>query len=292
MQLRQITYFLRICDTLNFTRAAELCSVSQPSLSSAINKLEEELGGKLFHRKERSIQLTPLGHAMRTELGRVEHAKHAALTAAKSITNDQSDVINLGLMCTLSPQNLLEALASFGASEFGNSELLVHDIPEANWHELLITEAIDCVIVAHTESLPTTFESRSLNTEKMVLGLPANHPLTETTEVFLDQLQEYRYVDRLRCEFRDMFFKDMAEKAIDINVTMRSEREDLVQKSISAGVGISMMPESAILDSGLEYREIKDLNIERQISFVSKKVLPVKNSVKLLIEHLVRAYSV
>lgn len=291
MQLRQITYFLRACDTLNFTRAAEICSVSQPSLSASINKLEEELGGKLFLRKERTIQLTQLGHAMRTELGRVEQAKHAALSAAKSITSAQIDVINLGLMCTLSPQNLLTALAGFGASEHGHTELLIHDIPETNWQELLITEAIDCVIVAHTEALPDTFVSRSLNKEKMVLGLPDNHPFIEASEVHLDQLQYYRYVDRLRCEFREMFFTSLAEKDIVINVAMRSEREDLVQKSIAAGVGMSVMPESTALESGLRYREIESLSIERHISFVSKKDLPVRESIKQFVEHLILAYS-
>lgn len=64
MELNQIRYMLALCDELNFTRAAERCGVSQPSLTNGIRSLEEALGGALFERKP-SVRLLPLGVAMR-----------------------------------------------------------------------------------------------------------------------------------------------------------------------------------------------------------------------------------
>jgi len=63
--MHQIRYFLAVCETLNFTRAAEACNVSQPSLTRAIKGLEDELGGPLFRRERNNTHLTGLGETTR-----------------------------------------------------------------------------------------------------------------------------------------------------------------------------------------------------------------------------------
>src|SRR5262245_34020068 len=70
MEIRQITYFLTLCEELHFTRAARRCGVSQPSLTNGIRLLEREFGAPLFHRKPRP-RLTELGAAVRPDLERV-----------------------------------------------------------------------------------------------------------------------------------------------------------------------------------------------------------------------------
>jgi LysR family transcriptional regulator, hydrogen peroxide-inducible genes activator len=76
MDMRQIAYFLAVCEELNFTRAARRCNVAQPSLSAAIQRLEKELGGQLFVRSVTGVQLTRLGHAARPQFEKiVEHTE-------------------------------------------------------------------------------------------------------------------------------------------------------------------------------------------------------------------------
>ena len=69
MEIRQITYFLALCEELHFTRAARRCGVTQPSLTNGIRLLERDFGAPLFHRKPRP-RLTELGVAVRPELER------------------------------------------------------------------------------------------------------------------------------------------------------------------------------------------------------------------------------
>src|SRR6185312_15395800 len=69
MEFNQVRYFLTLANTLNFTRAAESCNVTQPALTRAIQKLEDELGGLLFYREHNLTQLTELGQLMRPVLG-------------------------------------------------------------------------------------------------------------------------------------------------------------------------------------------------------------------------------
>jgi DNA-binding transcriptional LysR family regulator len=61
MEMHQVRYFLAVCESLNFTRAAEHCGASQPSLTRAVQKLEDELGGPLIRRERHLTHLTDLG---------------------------------------------------------------------------------------------------------------------------------------------------------------------------------------------------------------------------------------
>jgi DNA-binding transcriptional LysR family regulator len=71
MEMHEIKYFLAACRTLNFHRAAELSHVSQPALTRAVQKLEAELGGHLFHRERNQIRVTDFGRLMRSHLEQV-----------------------------------------------------------------------------------------------------------------------------------------------------------------------------------------------------------------------------
>ena len=84
VEMQQIRYFLAVCETLNFTRAAEACNVSQPSLTRAIKALEEELGGPLFRRERNNTHLTGLGDMMRPHLSQVLVETEAAKDRARS----------------------------------------------------------------------------------------------------------------------------------------------------------------------------------------------------------------
>ena len=68
MEMQQIRYFLAVCDQGSITHAAQLTYVSQPSLTQAIKKLEDEMGGVLFTRTRSGCQLTPLGRMVESKL--------------------------------------------------------------------------------------------------------------------------------------------------------------------------------------------------------------------------------
>jgi molybdenum-dependent DNA-binding transcriptional regulator ModE len=93
MEMHQVRYFLALCEERNFTRAAKRCGVSQPSLTNAIKRLEETLGGPLFHRNRRNIELTELGQVVKPCLKQLNQSayetkrKAAKVLSAPSITH-------------------------------------------------------------------------------------------------------------------------------------------------------------------------------------------------------------
>src|SRR3712207_1377866 len=101
MEIHEIRYFLAVCRTLNFTRAAEQCNVSQPALTRAIQKLEGELGGLLFSRERASTHLTELGRLMQPHLEEVLARTAAAREQAGRFLRLESAHLRLGVMCTI-----------------------------------------------------------------------------------------------------------------------------------------------------------------------------------------------
>jgi len=86
MQLRQIRYFLLLCEELSFTRAARRCNIAQPSLTKAVRSLERELGGPLFQRRPRTA-LSDLGHAVRPYLEQMVWANDKACQTAREFAD-------------------------------------------------------------------------------------------------------------------------------------------------------------------------------------------------------------
>jgi DNA-binding transcriptional LysR family regulator len=95
MKMQHVRYFLGLCEERNFTRAAKRCGVSQPSLTNAIKRLEEELGGSLFDRDRVNTRLTDLGILMRPEFVQIDRSateakrKAGKFLAARSIKSSQ-----------------------------------------------------------------------------------------------------------------------------------------------------------------------------------------------------------
>jgi transposase-like protein len=93
METNQVRYFLALCEEQSFTRAAKRCGVSQPSVSNAIKRLEEELGGDLFHRTKNGVKLSPRGVAIRPYLDQInECAEDARRRAAYISTADMISI--------------------------------------------------------------------------------------------------------------------------------------------------------------------------------------------------------
>ena len=101
MEMHQIRYFLSVAEMLNFTRAAENCHVSQPSLTRAIKKLEDELGGELFRRERARTHMTELGRTMLPLLKQSLDCAIAAKAEAERYGRGESTPLRLGLSRTV-----------------------------------------------------------------------------------------------------------------------------------------------------------------------------------------------
>ena len=115
MEMQHVRYFVALAGTLNFTRAAEQCNVSQPALTRAIQQLEHELGGPLFHRERGNTHLSELGRMMLPYLQTVEESCRAARDQAQAVKKLERATLTIGTMCTIGPQLVSQLLVRFRA---------------------------------------------------------------------------------------------------------------------------------------------------------------------------------
>src|SRR3954466_1054822 len=111
MEMHQVRYFLATVSELNFTKAADKCNVTQPSLTRAIKQLEDELGGDLFRRERPQAQLTELGHRMLPPLKQCYESAMAARSMASAMKSGEVASLRLALSHTIDLKLLLPYLS-------------------------------------------------------------------------------------------------------------------------------------------------------------------------------------
>ena len=113
MEMQQVRYFVALADTLNFTRAAEKCNVSQPALTRAIQQLEGEVGGLLLRRERTTTHLTDLGRLMRPYLEQILRQAEEAKQQAKGFLKLDRAELRLGVLNSIGPLNFTSFLGGF-----------------------------------------------------------------------------------------------------------------------------------------------------------------------------------
>ena len=113
MDTHHIRYCLAVCETRNFTRAAEQCNVTQPALSRAIQQLEDEMGGLLFRRERNLTHLTDLGALLRPRFQLIlEGLTDVRQEATRFLCLEDAN-LKVGVMCTIGPRRFTGLLADF-----------------------------------------------------------------------------------------------------------------------------------------------------------------------------------
>jgi DNA-binding transcriptional LysR family regulator len=268
MEMHQVRYFLAAAKALSFTRAAELCHVSQPALTTAIKKLEAQLGSPLFHREGRQVALTEFGRRMQPHLSHIVEQAKAAEIVAKDFRLLNQVPIRLGVMSTIGPMRLAALLAAFEQQSPG-VEIAVRDgAPEALAAQLNADE-LDMAILNPLDGLGENYRTVPLYTERYEVLLPPGHPLCERNALALRDLSEQPYVDRLSCEMREMVMGVCADMGVKLYARFRSEREDWVQAMVMAKIGFAFMPEYSVTHPDCVRRPLVDPAVKRTISLIT-----------------------
>lgn len=265
VDFNQIRYFLALADTLNFTRAAERCHVTQPALTQGIKRLEDELGGKLVLRDGRYTELTELGRSLRAHFEHIDRTRHLVRATAKAVLAGDIAELNIGVMCTIGPRILTGMLDGFQMNHPMTS-IILHDVTPPAIVELLLTGAVDAIFCAtHGKENDPRLRYIDLFEEQMVVAFPHQHALARFEQVPLQEVVKHRYVERLHCEFRQDTYSFSREHNLELDIVFRSEREDWIQSLIRDGIGVSLIPRYSLLQPELDHRPIINPHITRKV---------------------------
>ena len=142
MELNQIRYFLNLADTLNFTEAAMRSGVSQPTLTRAIQRLEQELGGTLVYRDGKDSRLTALGRDIRSEFAAIADSEQRVRAISLNRVRGRREVLTLGIVNTIAPA-LVTGFVSHALRQMPALELVLRPITRDEGLERLLGGQID-----------------------------------------------------------------------------------------------------------------------------------------------------
>ena len=268
MEMHQVRYFLAAAQALSFTRAAELCNVSQPALTTAMKKLETELGSQLFHRDGRRVILTEFGKMMQPHLAEIANQSEVAQDVAKNFRLLNQVPVRLGVMATIGPMLISRFLTAFETT-YGGIEVEVHEDRIRQLIDRLDAGEFDLCILNPLDGLGDGFRIEALYSERYFVLLPSEHELRQKNAISLSDLSGQPYVDRLSCEMREKAMAICQSSGVKLYARFRSEREDWIQAMVIAGLGVALMPEHSITNANAIRRPLVDPEITPTIAVVS-----------------------
>ena len=276
MEMHQLRYVVAVARTGNFSRAAEQCHVSQPSLSQQIQKLEAELGGRLFDRMKREAKPTPQGEAFLRHAVRVLEEVDAARREAKDATDLLSGTVAIGVLPTIAPYLLPGVMSGF-TENFPGVEVIIQEDTTAHLIKLLLAYEIDFALASQPIQDPR-LEVRELFAEELLLALPPGHPLTRKRTVCVADLEKERFIvmKEGHC-LGDQVLQFCTRRDLRANISFRSTQLETIQSLVRAGFGVSFVPAMATQskrDDLPEYRSLQNPRPQRKIVAVWPRQRP------------------
>jgi LysR family hydrogen peroxide-inducible transcriptional activator len=275
MTLTELKYIVAVARERHFGKAADACFVSQPTLSVAVKKLEQELDVKLFERSANEVNVTPLGEEIvRQAQSVLEQAAHIK-DIAKRGKDPLAGALKLGVIYTIAPY-LLPDLVRQVITRTPQMPLMLQENFTVKLLEMLRTGEIDCAILA--EPFPDAgLAVAPLYDEPFFAAVPSSHPLAKQDHVTAQELKNETMLllGNGHC-FRDHVlevcpeFARFSSDTEGIRKSFEGSSLETIQHMVAAGMGITLVPRLSVPALALQAPKRRDAKL-----FV--KYLPVQD---------------
>lgn len=245
MNLRALRYFITLADTRHFSKAAAACFVSQPTLSTQIRKLEEELGVQLVERAPRRVMLTPIGEDIASRARNVLRDIDELRMLCKRSRDPAAGTLRIGIFPTLAPY-LLPHVITAVRQQFPQLNLQLFEEKTDDVLCMLRQGQIDAGLLA----LPIdddSLQAYELFEEPFVLAMPDDHELIGKKQITLDDLHNHELLlledgHCLRDQALEVCKRVGAHERVDFHATSM----ETLRQMVAMGAGMTLMPTLAI----------------------------------------------
>lgn len=280
---------LKVTETLNFTKAAEQLSLTQPAVSHHIIKLEEELGYKIFIRKSGKLKLTSEGEIVIMYAKRIK-SLYDKMQQSLSDENSKFTKLTVGITHTAESNYIAEVLAKYSSQNKGVTITIISEASKILYNMLLNYE-IDLAIVEDTMKSPN-INSLLLDTDYLVLVVSNNNHLTQKKIVTLNDLKKENMILRLPDSGTSNLFIAHLESlnmSIDeFNVILEVDNIATIKDLIRRDFGVSILARSACLNEirkgKITVLPIENLSMPRQINILYHKDFKHTDTLKSIVQ--------
>jgi LysR family hydrogen peroxide-inducible transcriptional activator len=257
MTLTELKYIVAVAREKHFGKAAEACFVSQPTLSVAIKKLEDELEVKLFERSANEVSVTPLGEEIVRQAQSVLEQAAAIKEIARRGKDPLAGPLKLGIIYTIGPY-LLPDLVRQAIDRTPQMPLMLHENFTVKLLEMLRTGEIDCAVMA--EPFPDTgLALAPLYDEPFLAAVPSSHRFASRETITAEELKSETMLllGTGHC-FRDHVlevcpeFARFSSDAEGIRKSFEGSSLETIKHMVAAGMGITLVPRLSVPKEALE----------------------------------------
>lgn len=272
MDLKHLKYFVHVFEQKSFSAAAKVCFIAQPSISSAVSQLEQEINQTLFVRHARGVSPTSHGNKL--------------YPLAKQLLG-QADAIKLSFT-TVNTKRKFNLGVTKGLGVKRMSALLKDFISKENSIELALVpqhEQCDARIIIK-EELNDGEQYLSIWQENYLLCLPLNHPLALKESIEISDFSQLAIIQRTPCSAWQMLTNTLTLSGIQLDIRAKIQTIDYALGLVRAGLGCALVPaHPEILEhNDLAFKPINEMKLTRDIVLAFTKEENVLNSLKQVIQ--------
>ena len=291
MTLTELRYILAVARERHFSRAAEVCHVSQPTLSVAVRKLEDELGVVLFERDPKSaIRVTPAGERILAHAQRVLEETEQLKFAARQYNNPLQGRLRVGLIYTIGPYLLPHIIPALH-QRAPSMPLLIEEGMTAELSARLQLGELDVIVVSEPYAAPGVM-TQAIYDENFVVAMPPEHPWSHETKLPPARLAEGELLllGQGHC-FRDQVLQlcpdcNRSANFSGLQRTLEGGSLETIRHMVASGLGVTVLPCSSVeegFDHGrLVYRHFSEPAPSRRVILAWRKSFPRVEAIETL----------
>ena len=281
MEMHQVRYFLAVARALNFSRAAEECNVTQPSLTRAIRQLEDELSGDLFRRERPHAQLTELGQRMQPLLQQCYDSALGARSLASSIKSGEVGSLRIALSATIETALLtpyiLELRNHFKGLEV---KLLRGTAPQVA--EFMKNGSAELALASSLGETWDRLDIWPLFSEGFALAVGSSHHLAGCSTVQLSDLRGESLLMRTYCEHFESLANLLRNQDFAVDRAHEVPSEHDLEVFLEKGLGVAFTPRSVLFSDCVKRVLVTGLDLRRTVSLfgvAGRQRTPVANMI-------------
>ena len=290
MTLTELRYIVAVSQKNHFGKAAQACFVSQPTLSIAIKKLEEELEVRLFERSSKNeIRITEIGQQVINQAYIVLQQAQLLSEIAQQGKDPLSGQFKLGVIYTIGPY-LLPSLIPLLTKTVPNLKLIIEENFTANLFQSLKQGVLDAIIISYPFDEPG-IETAPLYEEPFIVALPNNHAWKDRDAIPPEDLasQDLMLLGSGHC-FREQVIKacpNCMSGNSELTRTLEGGSLETIRHMVAAGTGITVLPRTSVMhdrknESMIDIKPFKSPSPSRTVAIAWRKHYPRKEAIQTI----------
>jgi LysR family hydrogen peroxide-inducible transcriptional activator len=287
MEMHQVRYFLALCETLNFTRAAERCNVAQPSLTRAIRLLEDELGGPLFNRERNNTHQTELGRMMEPHLREVMAQAQTARARASAFFELRTARLKLGLSRGVALPLVAEPLQRFACAH-PDTEIILVDDHATGLREALRGGDLEVVVLPQHPVDIDDLHYYPVGDDRLQVLMRPDHRFAAGEGVPLRELLDEALIAREGCLFVEAIERYLIEEGLTIRPRITAGSTEWLPTLVERGFGVAVTGIHFGVPPGLVGRPVVELPSPRDVSLATKRGRLYSPPVKAFVDMALR----